>query len=142
MDFEDCVKFANENPVCFLATCDQGMPRVRCMGFWFADDSGFYFQTGTTKELVDQIRKSPDVEVCFYKSSGMIGETMRVHGEVEFLNDEGLKKKVINDRPFLRSFGLDFDSPQLVIFRIMKGKAHFWNMKSNFTPKKFITFGD
>ncbi|MCX6282864.1 MAG: pyridoxamine 5'-phosphate oxidase, partial [Bacteroidetes bacterium] len=65
-----------------------------------------------------------------------------ISGAAEFVNDPELKKKVICDRPFLKSFGLDYDSPQLVIFRISKGKAHFWNMKSNFTPKKFISFGD
>ncbi|MCX6282129.1 MAG: pyridoxamine 5'-phosphate oxidase family protein [Bacteroidetes bacterium] len=142
MDIQDCIRFANENPVCFLATCEQGAPRVRCMGFWFADSNGFYFQSGTSKELIRQILINPAVEVCFYKPSGMIGESLRVSGEAEFIDDAELKKKVINDRPFLKSFGLDYDSPQLVIFRISRGKAHFWNMKSNFTPKEFIRFGE
>jgi pyridoxamine 5'-phosphate oxidase len=141
MDFNDCLKFANENQVCFLATCEVGNPRVRCMGFWFADESGFYFQSGTTKDLVKQIRINPNVEVCFYKASGMIGETMRVSGIAEFVEDIELKKKVISDRPFLKSFGLDYDNPVLMIFRIARGKAHFWNMRSNFTPKEFISFG-
>ena len=140
MDIKDCIKFANENPICFLATCDHGMPRVRCLGFWFADPSGFYFQSGTMKELVGQIRENPNIEVCFYKASGMLGETMRVSGEAEFVDDPELNKKVMNDRPFLKSFGLDHDSPQLVIFRIPKGKAHFWTMKSNLTLKDYILF--
>ena len=72
----------------------------------------------------------------------MIGETMRVAGVAEFVEDAELKKKVIRDRPFLKTFGLDHDSPQLVIFRIARGKAHFWTMKSNFTPKEFISFGN
>lgn len=142
MNIQDCIRFANENPVCFLATCDDGEPRVRCMGFWFADESGFYFQTGASKDLVGQLNQNPAIEVCFYKASGMIGETMRINGAVEFTDDEVLRKKVIADRPFLKSFGLDYDSPQLVIFRICRGRAHFWNMKSNFTPKQYIVFGD
>ncbi|MEI6884410.1 MAG: pyridoxamine 5'-phosphate oxidase family protein [Bacteroidota bacterium] len=142
MELADCLKFANENPVCFLATCEQGLPRVRCMGFWFADETGFYFQSGTTKELHRQIQSNPNIEVCFYKSSGMIGETMRVSGKAELVFDEELKKKVIRDRPFLKSFGLDYDSPQLTIFRIASGRVHFWNMRSNFTPKKYVYFGD
>jgi uncharacterized pyridoxamine 5'-phosphate oxidase family protein len=141
MDILDCIKFANENPVCFLATSEDGVPRVRCMGFWFADESGFYFQSGRAKDVVGQIMKNPEVEVCFYKASGMMGESMRVSGKAEFTEDTELKKKVINDRPFLKTFGLDYDNPQLVIFRIAKGKAHFWNMKSNFIPKEFIRFG-
>jgi len=67
---------------------------------------------------------------------------MRVAGEVEFLNDQELKKKVLKDRPFLKEFGMTFDHPGLIIFRITKGDAYFWNMKTNFEPKKFIKFGD
>jgi uncharacterized pyridoxamine 5'-phosphate oxidase family protein len=142
MDIKECIKFANENPICFVATCDHGRPRVRCMGFWFADETGFYFQTGTMKEIVEQIRTNPNIEVCFYKPSEFIGETMRVRGEAEFVTDEDLKRKVIADRPFLKQFGLDFDSPQLVIFRIARGNAHFWNLNINLATKELIYFGD
>ena len=96
MDIKECIKFANKNPICFVATCDHGRPRVRCMGFWFADETGFYFQTGTMKEIVEQIRTNPNIEVCFYKPSEFIGETMRVRGEAEFVTDEDLKRKVID----------------------------------------------
>ena len=112
------------------------------MGFWFADETGFYFQTGCMKEMVEQIRTNPNIEVCFYKHAEFIGETMRVRGEAEFVNDEDLKKKAITDRPFLKQFGLDYDSPQLVIFRIARGNAHFWNMTINTAPKEFIFFGE
>jgi hypothetical protein len=29
MDFRDCLKFASDNPVSFIATMDRKMPRVR-----------------------------------------------------------------------------------------------------------------
>jgi uncharacterized pyridoxamine 5'-phosphate oxidase family protein len=29
MDFDEYIKFANENPIGFLATVDNGQPRVR-----------------------------------------------------------------------------------------------------------------
>ena len=51
MDFGDCIKFANETPVCYLATADGDQPRVRALGFWFADESGFYFQIGSVKDM-------------------------------------------------------------------------------------------
>ena len=50
MDFKDCIKFANETPVCYLATADGDQPRVRALGFWFADETGFYFQIGAVKD--------------------------------------------------------------------------------------------
>ncbi|BDX37076.1 pyridoxamine 5'-phosphate oxidase [Tenuifilaceae bacterium CYCD] len=140
MNKQDCIKFANENPICSFATVENDQPRVRLLGFWFADETGFYFQTSTVKEMTNQIKANPKVEACFYKHEGMIGTMLRVAGEVEFLADRSLKEKVINDRPFLKSFGLSADSPGLVIFRISNGQAHFWTMENNLKPKEIITF--
>ncbi len=55
MDFNDCVKFANENKMCSLATADGDQPRVRAMGMHYADDTGFYFNTESTKALAKQL---------------------------------------------------------------------------------------
>ena len=142
MDFKDCVKFANETPVCYLATMDGDQPRVRALGFWFANDKGFYFQIGAMKDMYGQLQANRKVEACFWKPGETSGTMMRVAGEVEFLDDLKLKKKVLEDRPFLKEFGMTFDHPGLIIFRIAKGEAYFWDMKTNFEPKKFIKFGD
>ncbi len=65
MDFRDCLKFASDNPVSFIATQDREMPRVRAFLMWFADESGFYYH-------------NPNVEVCFYHVGGdMMAENMR-----------------------------------------------------------------
>ena len=140
MEIKDCIKFANENPICSLATVENGQPRVRILGFWFADETGFYFQTSTIKEIPGQLRKNPKSEVCFYKHEGMIGTMLRVSGEAEFIDDLSYKEKVLADRPFLKSFGITADSPKLVIFRICHGQAHFWTMDNNLKPKEFIEF--
>jgi len=140
MKTQDCIVFANENPICYLATSVNNQPHVRALGFWFADESGFYFQTGAIKEFFFQLKKNPKTEVCFYKHEGMIGKMLRIEGEVEFINDKLLKEKVINDRPFLKEFGLTANSPDLIIFRIAHGKAHFWTMENNMKPKEIIEF--
>ncbi|MGP8023551.1 MAG: pyridoxamine 5'-phosphate oxidase family protein [Methanobacterium sp.] len=142
MDFKDCIKFANETLVCYLATMDGNQPRVRALGFWFANDKGFYFQIGAMKDTYGQLQANRKVEACFWQPGEATGTMMRVAGEVEFLDDQELKKKVLEDRPFLKEFGMTFDHPGLIIFRITKGEAYFWTMKTNFEPKKFIKFGD
>lgn len=142
MDFSDCIKFARENPVCFLATVDQGMPRVRALGLWFVDETGFYFQTAASREMVKHIKQFPSVEVCFFKASGMLGHSMRVRGEAEFLDDPALREKVLADRPFLRMFGLTAESPELQLFRIGRGSVVFWNIKAEFAPLELIRFGN
>lgn len=140
MDIQSCINFANENPICYLATIENNQPRVRAMGFWFADSTGFYFQSGKMKELYNQLQANPNVETCFYKHDKMIGTMMRIHGEVEFLTDRSLKERVMKDRPFLQNFGLTVDSPDLLIFRIPHGQAHFWTMENNFKPKAMMNF--
>ena len=140
MNIQDCIKFTNANPICYLATVEEDQPRVRALGFWFADETGFYFQTGSVKEFPGQLKKNPKTEVCFYHHEGMIGPMLRISGEVEFVNDIQLREKVMSDRPFLKSFGLTVDSPDLVIFRISHGQAHFWTMEINLKPKEIIHF--
>ncbi len=142
MEFEDCVKFAKENPITYIATVEKNQPRVRAFGMWFADSTGFYYQTSTYKNIVEQIKENPKIELCFTKPGAGGGTQMRVTGEVEFLNDASLKKKVMQDRPFLPKVGVpSAESPTLVIFRVAKGEAHFWTMATNLEPKQVIKFG-
>lgn len=140
MNLHDCIKFSNENPICYFATVEGDQPRVRVLGFWFADETGFYFQSSTIKEFPHQLEKNPKAEVCFYKHEGMIGTMLRVSGKVEFINDPKLNEKVLSDRPFLKGFGVTANSPKLSIFRIAHGQAHFWKMENNLKPKEFIEF--
>lgn len=140
MNIQDCIKFTNENPVCYLATVEGDQPRVRALGFWYADETGFYFQTGTLKDIPHQLELNPKVEACFYKHEGALGTMLRIAGETEFINDHASKEKVLEERSFLKSFGFTPNSPELVLFRIVHGEAYFWTMESNLEPKKYIKF--
>ncbi|MFA6411379.1 MAG: hypothetical protein WCW53_01700 [Syntrophales bacterium] len=79
--------------------------------------------------------KNQKVEAAFHKYGEPAGTVLRVTGTVEFLDDAGLKEKVLADRPFLKQFGLTPDHPDLVIFRISKGDAfsgvlrRIWNQR-------------
>jgi uncharacterized pyridoxamine 5'-phosphate oxidase family protein len=142
MDFKDCSKFANETPVCYLATVEGDQPRIRALKFLFADENAFYFQPAAMKDMYGQLQANPKVEVCFWQPDETTGKMMRVAGKIEFVDDPELKKKALEDRPFLKKFGMTFDHPELIIFRIAKGETYFWTMATNFEPKKFIKFGD
>lgn len=67
MELQDCMTFANENPVASIATIEDDQPRVRLFAMWFADETGFYFHTGTIKSIYKQLQRNPKVELCFYK---------------------------------------------------------------------------
>ncbi len=68
MNFEDCIKLTSENPTAYVATLDGNQPRVRALLMWRADKTGFYFQSGTVKELYTQLKANPKVEVCFFNN--------------------------------------------------------------------------
>ena len=141
MTFQDCIEFATKNRIAWFATAEGLQPRVRALGLWFADDRGFYFQVGGMKDIYKQLKNNQQVEFAFFEQNDGVGRMLRVSGRIEFLDDPELKKRVMMDRPFLRQFGITEDSPDLIIFRLAKGEAHFWTMESNLKPKEIIRFG-
>ena len=148
MEIDDYIKFANANPASYLATVDGGQPRVRALLMLFADTSGLYYGVSTAKDVYKQLKANPKVEVCFFEPKsnlnemfGYRGKMMRVTGQVEFLNDLDLKKKLIEARSLLNLMGLTPESPGLIIFRVAKCTAHFWTRETDLEPKKYVSFG-
>ncbi len=141
MDFKDCIKFANENPVTYIATIDGDQPRVRAFAMWYADETGFYYHTGETKPVYKQLKSNPKVELCFFHLGADAGTMMRVTGTVKFIDDTKLRGKLVEERQFLKAWGYDAESKGLIIFKVSKGEAYFWSMKTNFDQKKVIKFG-
>jgi uncharacterized pyridoxamine 5'-phosphate oxidase family protein len=131
MDFSDCIQFATENPVTYIATFENDQPRVRAFTMWFADKTGFYYYTGTPKS-VHQLKKSPKVELYFYAPGDAAGKMMRVTGKVEFLQDKTLEERLHRDRPWMKE--LMKNAPKearLAMFRVAHGEAWFWTMETN-----------
>ena len=134
MELKDYIEFANKNPDCCVATTEGDQPRVRGFLMWFADESGFYFHTGTSKSVCKQLKKNPKVEVCFIAPSQDLGnlKMMRVAGKVKFVDDLKLKARLLEERPFLKGIGIDKpDDPRLAVFKIYTGEAYFWTMADN-----------
>ncbi|MGB7000481.1 MAG: pyridoxamine 5'-phosphate oxidase family protein [Halobacteriota archaeon] len=144
MNYQDCIKFANENPVCYIATVDGAQPRVRGFLMWFADENGFYFHTGATKDVCKQLKSNPKVEVCFYAiGDPQTAKMMRVAGEVERIDDIALKTRLLEERSFLKAIATGGpEDPLLVLFRVYNGEAHFWSMEDNMRESEIerITF--
>lgn len=132
MNFKDCIEFANKYPVCYLATVEGDQPRVRGFMMWYADENGFYFHTGTSKNVCRQLKKNPNIEVCFFAPDPNVGKMMRVTGKARFLDDINLKARLLEERPFLKAIGIAKpDDPLLAVFQIYSGEARFWTMENN-----------
>ena len=68
MNRNEMLQFMNANPVCCLATVENGQPRVRGMLMYRADEQGILFHTASFKDLYRQVQENPLVEVCFHQS--------------------------------------------------------------------------
>jgi pyridoxamine 5'-phosphate oxidase len=130
MNKQDCIQFANEHPVCFLASTDGDQPHVRTVLLVKADEDGFYFDLLNTKNMVKQFLANPKAEAVFYNNAAdlMLARQMRVTGVMELVKDEALIKKVASDRSFLDGLAGQPTAPLTLIFRLSHGEAFFWTM--------------
>jgi uncharacterized pyridoxamine 5'-phosphate oxidase family protein len=130
MDLTDCTEFAAANPVCYMATEDADQPRVRPLLLWFADERGFYFMTMSPKGFSHQLHHNPKVEVCFFNGAAELPDarSMRVTGEVEFVDDAELVHKVSEERAALEGIIGRPLEPIAEVFRIASGQARFWTL--------------
>jgi pyridoxamine 5'-phosphate oxidase len=129
MELKDVYEFANINPLCYLATVEGDQPRVRAFVMWYAGDQGFYFHTSAEKEVFKQIVSNPKVEVCFYATQS--GAMMRAAGKAVVLNDLEMKKRLLEDLPYIKQMVKGPDDPDLVLFRVQDGDARFWTIGEN-----------
>ncbi len=127
MNLKDYADFANENRTCYLATAEGDQPRVRCLGMWFADETGFYFQAQSVKAMCRQLQRNPKVEVYFNTKD--FSRIMRVSGRIKFIDDPEIRAKCIKERPFVKNFGItEPGNPLLAVFHLYTGEAYFWTM--------------
>jgi pyridoxamine 5'-phosphate oxidase len=125
MSFKEYADFANENKTCYFATVEADQPRVRALGMWYADETGFYFQAQSVKAMIKQLEKNPKVEAYFCTKD--FSKVMRVSGKVKFIDDLAIRAKCINERPFVKNFGItEPDNPLLSVFHLHTGEAYFW----------------
>ncbi len=130
MALKEYAQFANDNPTCYLATVDGDQPRVRAIGMWFADETGFYFQSQTTKAMVKQLEKNNKLEAYFCTRD--FSKAMRVSGKVKFIDDVALRTRCIKERPNVKNYGItDPNNPLLAVFHLYTGEAYFWTMADN-----------
>ena len=133
MGFQDCIKFANENPVCYLATMDGDQPRVRGLLMCFADENGFYFTVLSPKEVFKQLKANPKVEICYYNNPAELidAKQMRVTGEIEWVDDKALHERICKERAFVGDIIGQPVEPLMELFRVHSGEAHFWTLMDN-----------
>ena len=88
-----------------------------------------------------QLEKNAKVEVAFvtpepFSAPGVHSpdtKMLRVSGQVEFVSDLAIRKRILDDRPFLKErYGIEKpEDPLLTVMRVHSGEAYFWTGKDS-----------
>lgn len=105
-------EFIKEAGVYYLATVDNGKPRVRPFGTIEIFEDKLYIQTGKSKDVYKQIISNPNVELCAFKD----GKWIRLSGEL--VPDDRLeaKKDMLDKNPSLRGMYNENDDNTIVLY--------------------------
>jgi uncharacterized pyridoxamine 5'-phosphate oxidase family protein len=113
-------KFLSENPMGFMATVENGEPRVRPFGFMFEENGKFYFCTNNTKEVYRQLTANPVAEFSTVSSTFV---WVRLRGSIKFTEDIKVKEKILAGNEMVKSIYLRADNPIFKVFYIEQGNA-------------------
>lgn len=83
----------------FLATCDDGQPRVRPFGTVNIYNGRLYIQTGKSKTVSRQLHKNPKLEICAMKD----GKWMRVEATAAEDDDREARVSMLEAYPNLKA---------------------------------------
>lgn len=117
----------------FLATVDDGQPRVRPFGTVDIFEGKLYIQTGKTKDCFKQISASPKIEICAFNGKG---EWVRVAATA--VDDDRVEAKahMLDQYPHLKS-RYDANDPNTAVLYLKDATATF----SSFTsPDRVVKF--
>ena len=136
MTRKEILDFLNANTTSFLATVENGEPRVRGMALYKADDDGILYHTGSIKDIASQLKVNPIAELCVFDPKS--GVQIRVRGTSEFIDDRTIKDEMMAKRPFLKPVVDAYGYDALVVFRLVDCQATVWTMSTNAEPKIWI----
>lgn len=111
-------EFLKECGVYYLATIDQGMPRVRPFGTAEIYDDHLYIQTGKKKDVFKQIIENNIVELCGFKD----GRWIRVSGKLILDDRIEAKKYMLDQNLELRKMYDELDD-NTAVFYFASGSA-------------------
>jgi uncharacterized pyridoxamine 5'-phosphate oxidase family protein len=105
-------EFIKEAGIYYLATVDNGKPRVRPFGTIEIFEDKLYIQTGKKKDVYKQIENNPNVELCAFKD----GKWVRLSGELVPDDRVEAKKDMLDKNPSLRGMYNENDDNTIVLY--------------------------
>lgn len=106
--------FLDETKCYYLATIDGNKPRVRAFGTNIVFNDKLYIQSGKGKDVVNQIKNNPNVEICAFNGE----KWLRVSGELVNDNNKEVKVAMLDKMPELKNmYSADNDSMEMFYFK-------------------------
>ncbi|MDR2933503.1 MAG: pyridoxamine 5'-phosphate oxidase family protein [Oscillospiraceae bacterium] len=114
--------FLEQNPAGFMATVEDGKPRVRPWQFMLRYADMLVFCTGKNKAVYRQLMKEP------YMAFSSVSPDMRwirLQGGVTFTDDIVIKRKVFETHAALKNLYRDAADPLFTLITMSRGEAFF-----------------
>ena len=112
--------FLDANIDGFLATLEDGQPRVRPYQYMLADSGRLCFSTNNVKEVCKQLRATPSME---FPALSRAGGWIRLRGNVKFADSKELKDKILAKSDVVRGIYKTADHPNFEVFYLDHGSA-------------------
>lgn len=130
---KEVVEFLQANPVQYLATVGRDR-KAKCRPFMFAGelDGALWFCTNNKKDVYQDMRNNPWVEVCV---SSPDYAWLRLHGKVVF-EDNRAAKEMCMANPIVKGQYQSADNPVFEVFRLAEAEAVIADFSGN-PPKSF-----
>lgn len=111
--------FLDSAGVWFFLTADGAQPKGRPFRFHLLKDGVLYFGTGTFKQVYQQIRKNPHVEILALNGE----EFLRCDGEAVFEETDALAEAVLAGAPQLKQVYNETTGRKLGMFHLTNGRV-------------------
>ena len=119
---EEVCNFLKKCGTFYLATEDEGKPRVRPFGTINIFENKLYIQTGKSKNVSNQIQINPNVEIC----GSVDGKWIRLEGKLVRDDRREAKADMLDNYPELKGlYSADDDNTEVLYFE--NAKATFYS---------------
>jgi len=99
-DLSEVLAFLQQYKTGFLATVDNGKPRVRAFGMMKLEAETLFFSTSNSKAVFKQLKRQPLAEWIVMEQKTM--KTLRILGAVTFIKDQQKMEKFYEEYPILK----------------------------------------
>ncbi len=115
---QEYLSFMNETQKAYMATVEDGQPRVRPVSLlWF--DGMAWIGSGTSNGKTQQVRRNGSVELCIPIERNDRNGYVRLAGKAEVVCDHDIRSDIALRLPFFDAFWDSADDPNYSLIRVV-----------------------